>query len=59
MDIRTNRIALLLLFLNIGMILVGVFGMAWQASHAAARPSVPTNLAWAISCDDRGLGLRS
>ncbi len=45
MDMRTNRAVLLLLFLNIGMILVGVFGIAWEASRAAARPSVPTNLA--------------
>ncbi len=45
MDIRTNRVAVLLLFLNIGMILVGAFGMAWEASRAASRPSVPTNLA--------------
>ncbi len=49
MDVRTNRVALLLLFLNIGMILVGVFGMAWQARHAAARPSVPTNLAGSVA----------
>ncbi len=49
MDMRTNRLVLLLLFLNIGMILIGVFGMAWQASHAAARPSIPTNLARAIA----------
>jgi len=46
MNQETNRLVLVLLVLNVVMLLFGVCGMAWQASRAAARPSVPTNRAW-------------
>jgi hypothetical protein len=45
MNAGASRLALLLLFLNVMMVLLGVFGLAWQASRAAAQPPVPTNLA--------------
>ncbi len=45
MDQQANRLVLLLLVLNVLMLLVGVFGVAWQVHRAAARPPVPTDLA--------------
>jgi hypothetical protein len=54
MNQQANRLALLLLVLNVLMLLVGVFGMAWQAHRAAARPPVPTNLAAVVSCGQSG-----
>ncbi len=48
-NLRTDRLILLLLVLNVIMVLVGVFGVAWEASRAAARPLVPTNLADTMS----------
>lgn len=44
-NVRTNRVIPLLLVLNVIMVLLGVFGVAWEASRAAAHPTVPTNLA--------------
>jgi hypothetical protein len=45
MNAGASRLALLLLFLNVVMVLLGVFGLAWEASRAAAQSPVPTNLA--------------
>ena len=45
MNQRTNRLALLLLGLNVLMLLIGLFGVVWQARRAAAPAPVPTHLA--------------
>jgi hypothetical protein len=42
---RIDRVAFLVLFLNIAIILFGAVMLAWQSSHAAAKRSVPTHLA--------------
>jgi hypothetical protein len=49
MNQQANRLALLLLVLNVLMLLVGVFDLAWEAHRAAARPPVPTDLAAVVS----------
>jgi hypothetical protein len=46
---RIDRVAFLLLFLNIAMILFGAFSLAWESSRAASQRSVPTNLARVVS----------
>jgi hypothetical protein len=49
---RASRLAFVLLFLNIVIILAGACAMAWQSSYSALHPPVPTNLAWHLPAPD-------
>jgi hypothetical protein len=49
MNQLANRLAFHLLVLNVLMLLVGAFCLAWQGHRAAARPPVPTDLAAVVS----------
>ena len=48
MNTRVQRLAFLLLFLNIAMVLLGAIALAWQSSNAAVKRAVPTDLTQAL-----------
>jgi hypothetical protein len=45
MEDRAEKIAFVLLFLNIAIVLLGTFALAWHSSRAASARTTPRNLA--------------